>query len=199
MAKKRIKKKKFNYVALIGFLMLGTLLFGTIAFVLMDSSNNLDNEKYNDFKLFNNGQFWVLNYNNKDINFLYFPSSIDYINISKNAINIINNTEYIFFSFDPNDKYINNLELIRMEFEKEMNFNFNKNIISSILNNNSVVYSFPVIDCNNATQNVPVIIFKSGNQTGFDYENNCIIATTNQGNFRLLKERLIYGLIGVIN
>ncbi len=178
--------------------MLAILLFSTVAFVLMGNNGDNRTVEYNDHKLHDMGEFWKLKYNNQDLLFRLFPSALDHINISNEAINSLNETNYVFFSFNPEDQFIEYVELIRLEFEKEMKEYFNKDVLSGILKN-STIYKNPVIDCNNATNTTPVVIFKTGNETKFNYENNCITATANQArDLIILKERLFYGMVGVI-
>ena len=57
----------------------------------------------------------------------------------------------------------------------------------------------PIIACNDATLNVPVVYFKHGNATNIHIENNCIIAEASaNADFIMVKDRLLYGMLGVM-
>jgi hypothetical protein len=72
-------------------------------------------------------------------------------------------------------------------------------------------YALPIITCNDSTENVPVVYFREGsatsttnrtnttNTTNIHLEGSCIIAEakTNAG-FVMAKDRLLYGILGVI-
>jgi hypothetical protein len=60
-------------------------------------------------------------------------------------------------------------------------------------------YNFPVITCRDSTSVVPVIYFKSSNETKVYLENDCIIAeSSTQIDFERIKDRLVYGMLGII-
>ena len=57
----------------------------------------------------------------------------------------------------------------------------------------------PIITCNDSTNFIPVIYFKSSNVTKVSIDNNCIIAeASNQADVIRIKDRLLYGIFGII-
>ena len=59
--------------------------------------------------------------------------------------------------------------------------------------------NFPVLSCDDATEFVPVVYFKSGNFTKISLENNCILAeAAAHADVIRLKDRLVYGILGII-
>jgi len=63
--------------------------------------------------------------------------------------------------------------------------------------NNS--FNLPVISCSNATQYTPVIYFRHGNSTSISVQDNCVIAEASSNTeFIRVKDRLLYGILGVM-
>ncbi|MEK6948680.1 MAG: hypothetical protein AABX34_00555, partial [Nanoarchaeota archaeon] len=59
--------------------------------------------------------------------------------------------------------------------------------------------NFPIITCNQSTNFVPVIYFKSSNATKVYLDNNCITAEAlTQADVIRVKDRLVYGILGII-
>jgi hypothetical protein len=60
-------------------------------------------------------------------------------------------------------------------------------------------YNFPVITCEDPTNFVPVIYFRSFNETKVYMEDNCIIAEAlRQEDVERIKDRMVYGILGII-
>ena len=60
-------------------------------------------------------------------------------------------------------------------------------------------FDFPIITCDDATESIPVIYFRGANQTAIYEEANCIIAEAKrEADFLRIKDRLIFGVFGVI-
>ena len=75
---------------------------------------------------------------------------------------------------------------------------FNMYPYVGVTNNTGNYQALPFIDCNNATQFVPVIYIKSYNETLILNENNCIYLYASDGfEFNAILDRIRYGLYDV--
>ena len=64
---------------------------------------------------------------------------------------------------------------------------------------NQTKYNAPIITCSDATNFVPVIYFAKGNATKIYMEGSCVIAQAgNHADVIRLKDRLVYGILGII-
>ena len=64
---------------------------------------------------------------------------------------------------------------------------------------NSENYNLPIITCENATQYIPVIYLKEGNDTNFFLQKECIIAESkSKEGFIALKDLIIYTIFDII-
>ena len=63
--------------------------------------------------------------------------------------------------------------------------------------NNS--FNLPVVACSDSTPYVPVVYFRHGNSTNIHLDNDCIIAeAAENAGFIMVKDRLLYGMLGVM-
>jgi len=188
MRKKHEKKNKIGLwlAVFIAFIMLTS----TIGYVFKGGSN----EKYNDFSFSrtDDGR-WYTKINGRQMSFNYFPADLENINLSVEIVDKIKNTNMVYFTHDPENRYSGDIAL-----SKEMFWPYFQIYADSGLTVNNT-FGLPVVGCNNATNILPVIYFKESNQTGFYLDNNCIICELRPGDdFTALKERLLYGLFDVI-
>jgi len=149
--------------------------------------------RYKDFKfIFENDMYWI-KINNQKIGFHFSPDNVE--KIPAEGLENIKSTRMVYISFNttPNQ----HLDLARLDLQEKLDLIGIYSIQGSAAANNTFL---PQIDCNNATQYVPVIMFTLGNETKiFKTDQNCIIAQARTGiDFLRLKDRIIYETYGII-
>ena len=189
----RVEKRKKFLVYFIGFIMVFSV-FGVIFFGFGDGGTT--SLRYNDFKFANKGSSWSTMINEKEALFTYFPSDVGGINVSNDVINRLKNILEIDVTSGFNDTFAKQISLAEYNMGLTLN-NFNIFVRQGFTAESQ--YNFPVITCENATNFVPVIYFKSSNETKVYLENNCIIAEAlRQDDVERIKDRLVYGILGII-
>lgn len=154
-------------------------------------------EKYNGrtFILNENGQ-WVTKINKVSFSFNYFPKDLEDIKINEDIKGKLLNTYEIDTTYDINDSHKEAIAITQYEMNQDLS-KVNVYIRNGLTSDNN--FTIPIIDCNSATFNIPIIYFKSSNETKISLERNCIIAeAANQREFSRIKDRLIYTIFGVI-
>jgi len=187
----RKKHEERNKMALWAVILIAVLMLtSTIGYVFKGGSK----EKYNDFSFSrtDDGR-WYTRINGRQMSFRYFPSELERINLSREIIDKIKNTKMIYFTHDLENHYREDIALL-----KEIFWPYFQIYADNGLTEDNA-FNLPIISCDNATTDLPVIYFKESNQTGFYLDNNCIICELRPGeDFTALKERLLYSLFGVI-
>lgn len=185
------KAKKFM-VYFIGFIMVSSV-FGVILFGFGGGGASA---AYNGFKFFNRGDFWSTNIDGREAMFAYFPSEIEAMPADDNAVSRLKNTLQIDLTSDINDAFAEGIALAEYQMGITLG---NFNIFTRSGFTNQTKYNAPVITCNNATNFVPVVYFARGNATRIYMQGNCIIAEAeNPADVIRLKDRLVYGILGII-
>jgi hypothetical protein len=192
-ARDEVKGKKFM-VYLMGIVMVGSV-FGVIFFGFGDSGGAASTE-YNDFKFINRGTHWSTTVDGRQAFFTYLPDDLGFIFVDDNVINILRNKVQIDVASEFNDTFAEAISLAAFNMGLTFN-NFNVFIRQGFATENE--YNFPVITCARASTSVPVIYFRSSNETKVYLENDCIIAeSSNQIDFERIKDKLVYGILGII-
>lgn len=185
------KTKKFM-VYFIGFIMVSSV-FGVIFFGFQGGGASAT---YNGFKFFNRGDFWSTNIDGREAMFTYFPSEIEPIPADDNAISRLKNTPQIDITSDINDTFAEGIALAQYQMGITLSsFNvFTRNGFT-----NQTKYNAPIITCNDSTNFVPVVYFTKGNATRIYMQDDCVIAEAgNHADVIRLKDRFVYGILGVI-
>ena len=185
------KTKKFM-VYFIGFIMVSSV-FGVIFFGF---SSGGAGAKYNEFKFFNRGNFWSVNIDGREAMFTYFPTELELIPAESNAIDSLKNKIQIDVTSDFNDTFAEGIALAEYQMGITLS---NFNVFARNGFTNQTKYNAPIITCSDATNFVPVIYFAKGNATKIYMEGSCVIAQAgNHADVIRLKDRLVYGILGVI-
>lgn len=181
-------------VYLMGIIMVGSI-FGVVFFGF-GSSGATGSIKYNDFKFINKGSFWSTVVDGREAIFTYFPGDVESITIDGDIIDILKNKLEIDVTSDFNDTFAQEISLAGYNVGITLN-NFNVFVRQGFTAEND--YNFPVMTCKDSTAFVPVIYFRSSNETKVYMEDDCIIAEAlRQDDVERIKDRLLYGMFGII-
>lgn len=184
----------------IGIFVILLMVLSGVGFIMDMGRGGTNSGEYNgyDFRQTEQGR-WVVEIDGRQIAFSYHPSLVDYINVSSEAISRLRNTQGLHVTFDPKDQYVGDIEDIRFEMDNELWSLFGMDTYPGVIAESEDYPGFPVIDCGDGTATVPVLKFVSGDETKVEYSGNCITAVADtRDDFLRLKERIYYGLLGVI-
>jgi hypothetical protein len=137
--------------------------------------------------------FYEVKYDKEDFTAFFLPESIS-LEIDEDVKETIANSNYFYFTFDPNDDNVQLLDFLR--FDIRNNLPASRFFFDSVTNK-SAVYNLPLITCANSTSLAPVIMLKSSNVTKVEKQGSCItIDFANQATLQV-RDSLVYILNGV--
>ena len=186
------EEKKFSkfLVYFIGFIMVGSI-FG----VYFWGGGGEASTSERGLNFVNKDNFWSTKINGQEAIFTYLPSGVEPIGVEDLVINRLKNAIEIDVTSDFNDTFAESIALAQFDMYGTLS-NFNKFIRKGFTSEQE---GFPIITCEDSTDFVPVIYFRSANATNVYLENNCIMAEALSANdFLVIKDRLVYGILGVI-
>ena len=191
----RKRKKPSNKLNVFMAVFITVIMVGSIMGLMMN--NPEEKIVYNGHTFKEKGNYLTLKLDGERFNFYYSPQDVENIEMPIEVHNFLQIVPTSYVVFDPDAKFIDYMDFSRFELSEEM-LKLDK-IIQGGITKQSEFYNLPVINCDNATQYVPVIYFKNSNTTKFYMEGNCIIAKSNTAyGFLALKDRIIYSLLGII-
>jgi hypothetical protein len=195
MRKHRESGKKIQKVMvyLMAALMFGSL-FGVVFFGF--HSGGSDTLRYNDFRFVVKGNLWSTTVDGREALFSYFPTDVELVLADFSAISRLRGVQEIDVTSDFHDLNSESIALAQFQMGVTLN-NFNVYVRKGFIEENPA--NFEIITCEDATQFVPVVHFRSGNSTRVYVEGDCIIAeAANQADFIKMKDRMVYGIFGII-
>jgi hypothetical protein len=183
------------------FLMVGS----TFGFIMYYWTEDKKVFEYEGFKLENLNNRWFVVSGDKKLEFYNHPTQVENIELPTAVIVELMDGNPIYVTFDPDVPLTvaQSLDQVRLDLSISIN------TLNAVTKVNSD-YPLPVIDCSNTTGSYNdgnttkefernIIYLKKGNDTRITVDNKCVIIESRDGQgFIDLKDRLVYGLYGII-
>lgn len=186
------EKRKWGLILFIVIIMVGT----SFSFVFFGFSPATEKVRYNGFSFVRNNNIWVAEINGKGAAFSFSPSEVEGIPALDSSFKDLQGKFEIDTTYDLNSTYKESIALAQHQMGLTLAA-YNTYLRKGFTANNT--FGMPVITCGDATLNVPVVYFKHANATRIHTENNCVIAeASTTADFIKVKDRLLYGMLGVM-
>ncbi|MDO8740557.1 MAG: hypothetical protein Q7J54_03195 [Candidatus Woesearchaeota archaeon] len=191
-----MKKRRMNKQVLVTLFLAFIMVFSTFA-VIFDRYTNVVKLKYNGHSFSQNGNLFATKINGNNVYFDNFPKNVEDINLSSDIVSRISNTKMLYITYDISQDTRKIMGKTQYDLQNALWQNFKIYAAASLMNESS--YNLPVVSCRNATASVPVMELSYSNETGASLEGNCIfVYSTNEAELIRLKDRLLFGLFGII-
>ncbi|MGV8150711.1 MAG: hypothetical protein ACP5NV_03220 [Candidatus Woesearchaeota archaeon] len=185
------KPRKIGIILITLFIALSMIL-SIFAIVLDNQGNNL---KYNNQKFTITDTGYKTKINDKFYTFQHFPSELERINLSKDTVDLIKNSQAIAIFFDPTASLddLTYIDYSRFAFDEAIDVPVYFGVTQE-----SDTYALPVISCANATFEMPFILINVSDDTGIKRDGNCIIMNAKLRETIALEERIVYQIFGIM-
>jgi len=188
-------KRKWGLMVFIIIIMIGT----SFSVFFTGGAPQSEVVKYNGIKFVSSGssnRIWIANINDQQAAFSFLPSQVESIVLPRRASQLLQNKFEIDSTSNFNDTFKESIALSQHQMGLTLQ-KYNIYLRKGFTLNNS--FNIPIITCDDATANVPVIYFRQGNSTRINLENNCVIVEApDDAGFIMAKDRMLYDLFGVI-
>ena len=190
-------RKIFSPKNFMGWFIVIIMTLSTLAIGIFRNSES-SGSTYNNYKFSRKDQStWMLDYNGNEIEFHNLPQTLEFINISPIWKSKLMNSQQLVATFDPKYRYLQYIDLARFELTNALSLR-NVFVVNAQIQNSSL-YNLPVLTCENSSQYVPVLFFKSSNDTKLSEKGNCLILEAKlPQDFLALKDRVVYEALGVM-
>ncbi len=185
MAKKGIGKILSKYsVLIVVFLMVGS----AIGMFIGDNVSNTKVEKYNRFEFMTIDNKWITEVDGEEYAFYFFPTELeDYCK----KTSMFKEKPMGVLVFNPDIKS-EAISLIRFRIDNMEDF-----YLGTGITKNSNLLEFPILTCDNATTDIPFVVFEKGNNS-FVQQANCIKIHSDDEKERLMYgESIMYNILGI--
>jgi hypothetical protein len=191
------EKKFFSKKNIMGMIIVFLMVFSVLG-IWQGSSDALP--KYNGLKVTQNDNQYSIKTDKGIITGYVYPSYLEYISLDTTmpAYIFVEYSPSIVVLFDPTDKALSYIEVLRMELAQQLPL-LGKTVSYGITQVNET-YSYPVVNCSSTT---PVIFLKTSAATNTSHiygEENCLVLEAeSKEDLISLRDRLLYTLFGVMN
>lgn len=190
--KERTPKKKLGLILFLVIIMIGT----SFSFVFYGFTPSVERVKYNGLSFSSNGQIWTAKINGLEAAFSFLPADVQDISVKDDFSKILSGKYEIELTSEVNSTNKEYIALAEHQIGLTLG-SYNIFISKGFTTNNS--FGLPIISCSNATQYTPVIYFRNSNSTSISVQNNCVVAEASSNtDFIRVKDRLLYGILGVM-
>jgi hypothetical protein len=168
-------------------------------FAIMVDNQSQSTPSYNKHSFVKTDTGYKTKVNGAYMNFYYYPSELERINLSKDIMTMIKESKGMAFIFNPEDNISNNLQYV-----DAVRYDLTQQIGSSVffgITQESDKYSLSVVDCRNATKEFPFVMMNYSADTGF-YQSSenpyCIIMNAKFMELTAAKDRFVYTYYGIM-
>lgn len=190
--KDRKEKRKWGLILFIVMIMIGT----SFSVIFFGFSNGSDEVKYKGLTFTQFPDHWEARINGKQAAFSVLPGEVENVFALDDSFKTLQGKLEIDATYDSNSTYKEAIALAQHQMGLTL-AEYGIYVRKGFTSNNT--FNLPIITCNNATFNVPVVYFREGNSTSIHNENNCIIAEApSNAGFIKVKDKLLYGMLGVV-
>ncbi|MFH0979172.1 MAG: hypothetical protein V1837_07800 [Candidatus Woesearchaeota archaeon] len=191
---KRLKAKKQLWLSLFIAVIMVFSAFGVIFYGFADSS---DIYRYNGYKFTPTTTGLLVKVQGKQFVVGSLPQDLVSINLSTAVANQLRQVKMLYLTYDPNSTSVQDIAAVEFQLKSDL---ANLGIYAAPAFTKTNEFNLPVITCLNATQFVPVIEFRDANKTSAAFDNGCIVLNAAYlDDFSRLKDRLLLGMLGVMN
>lgn len=173
------------YIALfIAFIMISSV----IGYLYTGDANGDPNLSYNGFSFTSTQQGWVTTINGQQRTFTYHPTEATAISLPLATISLLTQGQ-VYVSYNPNSTEVETLALAQFALIKALQ---EQNIPALPATTQPTAFNTTVITCESGKR---ALILEEASETKITAQNTCILAV---GNPILIKDRILYGLYGVM-
>ncbi len=190
------EKKLFSKKNIMGMVIIFLMVFSVLG-MWQGSDDSLP--KYNGFKVTQKDNKYEIKTEKGTISGYTYPSYLEhiYLDTKMPAYVSIYYSPAVVVLFDPTDKALPYIEVLRMELAQELPL-LAKTVSYGITQANET-YSYTVVNCSSTT---PVVFLRTSNTTNttqiYEQENCLVLEAMNKEDLVGLKDRLVYTLYGVM-
>ena len=196
--KQKMRRKPDHKKLYIAIFIIAVMVLSTFGFILSFNVQDTDQLDYNNFKFRLVDNQWITKVDGKEYTFYFHPLDVS-TQAPSEIKNIINTAPKIYLTFDPEISELQYVDLARFELSQFLTLDLGKNVENAVLNQTEL-YDLPIITCDNASIQNPVVQFEQLNQSKIFIEPDyCIrVSASTSVDFVKHAEGIIYILLGII-
>lgn len=194
----RRKNKETNVKKVIISLFFAFIMISSILAIIFSGYNQTNDVEYNGFTFKLQGDYLVTKKDGNTIKIQSYPSGISGITVDEAVTQRLSSGYQLYIStpvLSANKEYA---ALAAYDLKEYLD---STGIQSGVVisDDNSINPNIPLINCQNASASLPVVLFEDSNQTAIALDGECIRISAATGyDFIAIKDRLVLKLSGIM-
>lgn len=187
------EKKKIVISLFVIFLMVSSILG------YMFGRSGVERYKHNGHSFFKRNNEWILDSEESELSFDFFPDQVGNIEMDFDAADILQDKAEIDMTSDPESEYAEAIAVSQFKFQQNI-MEYSDSFVLLGMTGKDDEFNLPVVTCEDATEEIPVIYFKKSNTSNIKLAgDNCIVLEAkDEIDLLRLKDRLLYDYFGII-
>ena len=191
------KEKKSNGPMIFAIAIIALMSLSVIGFIdLRNQSSTSQSFNGIDFESAD-GTSWTMTIEDKEYSFAYHPLNVENINMSPEATAMLKTARAFFLVSDVNNnasEFIGKAEYDLKKLAEE------RGMFAEYAFTTNNTYGKMILSCANATADLPILYFSTGNETRTEYNDGCLrLQASTPYDFLRLSDRVMYTILGVMN
>lgn len=179
--------------AIIALFIVGIMVFSSLAYVMVDNAGQQQME-YGDYEfeyrdLGGGAGVLVTEIEGQEVEFQNLPIQVDYLPVDANAVRLLKDSQQIALASDPTLELADAamIDYARLQLSLAVPKAFNA------MTKEDDRYTLPVLTCDQASAQMPVLLFANTNETAsVTTQGACIIVNGRERDLMRAKDRLIF-------
>jgi len=160
--------------------------------------SGVEKYKYNGYSFFKKNNEWKVKIEGEELGFSFFPEQVEDIEIDFDVKNILGDKVEIDTTYNPNSEYAEAMALAQFRFKQNIEKVSDSFIVRGVTEEGSE-FNLPVVNCEDSTENIPVLYFEEVNNTEINLIDNCIILKgKDEIDILRANERILYSFLDII-
>lgn len=146
------------------------------------------------FAIDQNTRTYKADFTGEQASYYYLPSSVEQHALSLEERSLLRDSQALILTFDPDAprQQLGALSEVRLDLSSLLQ----KPVINAVTTNTSA-YALPVVTCDNATAEMPVVSFEVDDETALVADGSCLRVRGNGTAFYELRDALVYSYYDV--
>ncbi len=194
---KEPEKKRMSKQMIMTIIIGGLMILSVFGIMFSSFNSGSEQKEYGDYRFQRVQTGWTADIGGKRAEFTFHPSDLEDLNMSDEVIDRLKVSRVVYVTFDPESEGVGEFELARFGLSQALAGLFDIYVMPGVSTPHED-YDQPLVDCSNATAMVPVVSFVGSNRTAAYLEGDCVVLEADEYSAPVIKDRLLYGMLGII-
>lgn len=197
-AREAPKSKAGMYMAIF----IAAVMVLSIGGVFLSNPSSESDYSYNGHDFKNSNNMWVTKIDGKEITFYFLPQEVETLDVSKQAVDIIKNSQGLIITSNPvqdTTSKLQVLDIFKLNFVNSYLKRYSEKKAGLAVTQKTNASKLPVLTCENSSYSYPMVSVDFSNETNIKMDDDCVvISVVDEYGMLAILDNLRYKLFGIL-